>query len=383
LTPALTARPARPRRLDRAAAGDPATNNFAVLRLVAALLVLFSHSFAVAGRPQPLAPVKGIDLGTVGVLIFFSMSGFLVARSWAGVPRLRDFAAKRALRLLPALFVSSLVTALILGPLVTTEPLHAYLDDHATKYYVLNNSLLQTDYALPGVFLHLPYAAIVNGSLWTLPIEAKAYVFAALAGALGLLTRRPWAMVPIAVLAVAATIDSVRTQIPGADHFVASLLDVQASPSLVYAAQQGKLDEWAALFAAFAVGAALFATRRLIPLRWDLAALVVAAWVGVAKLDDGSGRAPLTAAAVALPYLLLVVAYAAPGRLRLPPRIGDLSYGTYLYAFPVGQALEQVTKTRSGWAICALSLPPTLALAFASWRLVEAPALARKPRPTA
>jgi peptidoglycan/LPS O-acetylase OafA/YrhL len=61
------------------------------------------------------------------VLIFFAVSGFLVARSWVGDPRLLPFALKRALRLMPGLAVVLLLTALVLGPLVTAYPLPAVL----------------------------------------------------------------------------------------------------------------------------------------------------------------------------------------------------------------------------------------------------------------
>jgi peptidoglycan/LPS O-acetylase OafA/YrhL len=186
---AVGAKPGR-RRLEEITESAGRSNNFGLIRLVAASLVVFGHSFDLVRRPEPLAPTLELTWGTIGVLIFFSMSGFLVARSWATGPRLVEFATKRALRLLPALFVSSLVCAVVLGPLVTTEPLRSYLDDPATKTYVLDNSLLQTVYALPNVFGNLPFPGTVNGSLWTLPIEAKAYAFVAVVGLLGLLRRQ-------------------------------------------------------------------------------------------------------------------------------------------------------------------------------------------------
>ena len=84
-------------------------NNYDVLRLLAAGLVLVSHAFALLGRAEPAVPLTHDTLGFDGVLIFFAMSGILVATSWSRDPRPFAFATKRALRILPGLFVSCLV----------------------------------------------------------------------------------------------------------------------------------------------------------------------------------------------------------------------------------------------------------------------------------
>ena len=85
-----------------------------MLRLVAATLVLVSHSFVVVGAAEPF--VGHFLQGTLGVDIFFAISGFLVAKSWFSQPRLRAFAVKRGLRIGPALAMLTLALALGLGP---------------------------------------------------------------------------------------------------------------------------------------------------------------------------------------------------------------------------------------------------------------------------
>ena len=122
------------------------------MRLLMAIVVIYSHSFALLGLPQP--EILGIDIGTVAVRVFFALSGYLITRSWARDPSLRDFTAKRALRLLPALAV-------------------AILYGKAALVYT-------------GGFPHTvsPY---VNGSLWTIPWEITCYIACAGAGLLGLL----------------------------------------------------------------------------------------------------------------------------------------------------------------------------------------------------
>ena len=73
------------------------SNNFDLLRIGAALVVVFSHSFPVVGRPEPTPFINplGLAWGNLGVLVFFSISGYLVAQSWDSDPDLWRYGAKR------------------------------------------------------------------------------------------------------------------------------------------------------------------------------------------------------------------------------------------------------------------------------------------------
>lgn len=137
------------------------------LRLGGALAVLIGHSFVLLGRPAPF----GIDWHVYGVLLFFLVSGYLIAGSWRADPRFLRFAEKRARRIMPGLVAVVLLTALLLGPLLTTSP------DYwpGALRYIWRNVLLLPLHALPGVFEGNPQPA-VNGSLWTLPVEVFCYV---------------------------------------------------------------------------------------------------------------------------------------------------------------------------------------------------------------
>jgi peptidoglycan/LPS O-acetylase OafA/YrhL len=356
-----------------------ARNNFDLLRLFAATSVVFAHSFDLLKIPQPFSPLKNVGWGEIGVLIFFSISGFLVTRSWARDPRIVPFVVKRSLRLMPGLVVALLLSALVLGPVVTSEPLRIYLRDPATKAYILNNAIMQSDFVLPGVFAHTVYPLAVNGSLWTLPLEVKAYLVVAVMGVLALVLRlkRAVIVVPVAIFATLACVNGVRPSLPAADHLVAWLADVQMAPSVVYSAKIGALTIYAELFAAFVIGAGLYSLRASVKLRWDLAAAAVAALVGVRLFD---GQVPELAAVILLPYIVLCLAYLTAGMVRLPRRFGDYSYGIYIYAFPVQQTISFLVAPRSGWMMFALALPAAVALAVLSWHVVERPALNMKRR---
>lgn len=326
-------------------------NNFDVLRLLAAWAVLVSHSFALVGRSEPLA-VFGTSLGNVSVLIFFAVSGLLIRRSWEFDPRPRDFWAKRALRLLPALAVVALVTAFVIGPAVTSLSLGDYFASWETWVYPIRVTLMWTFGApLPGVFEDNVHPG-VNGPLWSLPVEVFAYFCLFVLGVTGLLRRR-------------------------------GVITAVAALSLVWAAWWVTATSTAIgatyVLAGFAVGAAAYSWRDRIVLAWPVALALVPVCIAT-----GLGPEPLrvvtwTLAAVYLSYWF---AFAVPPVGRGLTRFGDASYGVYIWAFPIQQTIVQVGgPDTSPWTIMLLATPVVWLLAIASWRLVERPALRHKPRP--
>ncbi len=151
------------------------SNNFDSLRFLAAVAVLVSHSFAMAygTRPgvQPLTIFSRnqTDLGSVAVLVFFVISGYLITRSFDRSPQPLQFLEARVLRIFPGLFLTLVLAAALLGPTVTTFPLGDYFRNSNTAQYIFGGvSLIWLQYDLPGVFLANPTPGVVNGSLWTL-----------------------------------------------------------------------------------------------------------------------------------------------------------------------------------------------------------------------
>lgn len=327
-------------------------NNFDLLRLLAAWAVLVSHSFALVGDPEPLHQL-GTTLGNVGVLIFFAVSGLLIRRSWEYDPSPRDFWIKRALRLLPALGVVAVVTAFLLGPVVSTRSPGAYFSSWETWAYPLRLVLLIPFGAgLPGVFHDNLYAGAVNGPLWSLPVEVLAYAGLAVLGVTGLL-RRKALVVGLAVLGLlwAAVWVPLTSESVGAIY----------------------------VLAAFALGAAAYTLRERVVLAWPVALLLLASCY-----VSGLGPTPVRVVVwtVAAVYLSYWFAYALPPVGRLVRRWGDPSYGVYIWAFPVQQTIVQVAGHHlTAWGLVAIATPVTVLLAQLSWHLVEAPALRHKPAP--
>jgi peptidoglycan/LPS O-acetylase OafA/YrhL len=311
-------------------------NNFDVLRLSAAGLVLVSHSFPLTGRREPLAPHT---LGTVGVEIFFAISGFLVTKSWLGDPSWRRYLVKRARRIFPGLIGAVLVTALVVGPVFSSISPTAFLTSGAPVSYTISNMLLLPHWVLETVFSSNPDHA-ANGSLWTLPVEMRAYILLAIFGT-GLLARR--------------TVIGITAAVVFGLNIGGSL-----SPSMQ-------------LMSLFAAGSLLYLLRGSVVLRFDIAAGMLALWLAAFTTPFATAAGML-----ALPYLIACVAYCTPSALRRLVAKGDVSYGVYLYAFPIQQSIVSILGPIPPLGLATLAAPLAWLAGLASWRIVERPILYRR-----
>ena len=320
-------------------------NNFDLLRLIAATMVLVSHSFPLTGRREGGFPGTTDTLGFVGVLIFFSISGFLIAQSWATDPRPWEFMLKRARRILPALAVSLLVTSYVIGAVVTTLPLTEYLASPIPFKFVVLNLAQLTNYELPGVFLS-NHSHGANGSLGTLPVEVKAYVAVLVIG-MTLASRRPLGRLAWCALLIPVALASYGT-------------GVKPPHTLTQ------------LFVLFAGAATYYLLRRRVVLSPWILALAILAW----QLSYGLPfYGHILIQAVAFPYIVLFLAYRWLSPLRHLVRPGDVSYGIFIWAFPVQQTIIHLVPLISPWQLIGLALPTTYGIALLSWHVIERPAL--------
>jgi peptidoglycan/LPS O-acetylase OafA/YrhL len=324
-------------------------NNFNLLRLVGASLVIFGHSYAVYGpqgtRDWINAHVSVLSAGQLGVQIFFVISGFLVCQSFVNRPRAYEFLAARVLRIFPGLVVA-LAFTVVLGAWVTTLPLSQYISDSKTWDYIFRNAILEVHWELPGVFAHNSFPKIVNGSLWTLPKEFGLYMVLLVVGVAGGLSSR-----------VAANLSCA----------VAVILHLQQSGT--YYLSGGDINVDTVLFC-FLVGVLLFVNRDLIFVSLRLAAFAVLMAVVAVRQE----RYAFVAIQVCIGYCTMVLAY--HDKLQLPRfRSSDYSYGLYIYAFPLQQAIAQWGIVhRFGLFVLACFLA-TLPLAMLSWHFVEKPSM--------
>ncbi|HEX8054577.1 MAG TPA: acyltransferase [Thermoleophilaceae bacterium] len=335
--------------------GTSRGNNFDALRLVAATTVLVLHCWPVVGQ-STVPRVHGLGLNAAAVMVFFVISGFLLAQSWTLEPRLGRFLAKRALRIYPALILVLVLSTFVLGPVVTTLPVREYLSHPETWGYLYNNLVFETRYSLPGVFPDNPIPLAVNGPLWTLSPEVRSYAMLALVGLVGFLRSRVLTAGLLAVLLVGPELAPERAG------------DLMVAPLYVQC---------------FAIGSFLYVFRQIVPWHWAIAAGLVAAWLVVGgDAAPAAGGSPTTLlAALAIPYTTIFLAYNTPKRIQLLTDRGDLSYGIYIWGSPVQETVQHLWgRGLSPLGLLAMALPITVLCAAGSWFLVERPALRFKAR---
>jgi len=329
-------------------------NNLNLVRMIAASAVMFSHAYALSlGQMdgEPIFALTDQPVAAYAVALFFGISGLLIARSWERRPDPAHFVIARFLRLYPAL--AAVLTVTLLAALaVTTLPAAAFLADPRTASYVPSNlALADPQYTLPGVFNGNPYGPAINGSLWTLFYEVLCYAGVLAAGIAGLFARRGvfTALLALTVVAHAVPVEALLGRPPPLRVVVVAEL---AFP--------------------FALGTLAFLWRDKLPLSgW----LVLTAWLMVAA----AWTSPLLPSFIvaALIYSALVFGFAKTPRLGRYNRLGDYSYGTYIYAFPMQQLAVWLWPGQSPAANLALAVPPTILCAVLSWHLMEKRALAR------
>ena len=340
-----------------------ATSGFDYLRVGLAVAVVAIHSWRVTTGPDAMEGVATPVAALINLILplFFGLSGFLVAGSLERVRDLRVFLTFRALRIFPALTVEVVLSALLLGPLLTTLPLGAYVADADLLRYLANAAGV-ISFELPGVFEANPTRE-VNGALWTVPYELECYVLLAV---LALLTvaRRPLVLLGLTLLW-------------GAYLTAGTLLDVGGPEGgfgvTVAGAATAKVHVSALLVPSFLAGVTLFVLRNKVPFAsWMIALAGVLALVCLTS-PALYGFAPLPAA-----YLAAGLGLQTPPKSALL-RSGDYSYGIYLYAYPVQQAVWQLAPGGQTYlGNLALSLALVSVFAAFSWHAVEKPALRLK-----
>jgi peptidoglycan/LPS O-acetylase OafA/YrhL len=335
-------------------------NNFNLLRIVAALAVLMTHSFALAigtGAAEPFRESLGMTMGTIAVDVFFVTSGFLVTGSLLTRLNAREFLWARFLRVFPALLVMLLLTVFGLGPFLTSWPLSSYLTDAGTYGYLLKCATLVSGvwYNLPGVFDDNPFKHAVNGSLWSLPYEIRMYA------------------IVVMVWLVCRRIQSI-----GGRAFLIAIVSAALAAGLFMLARHTNgfpTDQFVALFFMFFSGVACFLLKEQIALSHGWFCFCAMALLSSALVGP---RAFFVVYLLTIAYSVLYLAYIPSGPVRTYNRVGDYSYGVYIYAFPIQQSVAALIPGVSVLPLFLISSCITLLFAVLSWHLLERWALSFK-----
>ncbi|HEY0414639.1 MAG TPA: acyltransferase [Allosphingosinicella sp.] len=338
------------------------SNNIGFLRLAFASLVIVGHAPEMIdgdrGREPLTRLLGGLSLGELSVDAFFLLSGFLIAKSMTTSPSLGDFILRRTARIFPAFAIAYLLSVYLLGPAVGAHPLHYGLMP------VVPMLLLQHPPVFPGQLTGLPYPGL-NEAMWTIAYEFRCYLLVASLGVAGLLARRR------AVLLLTAAALVSYALIGPAPAGQAGLESGPAGGFLV-----GEPMKMLRFLAAFLVGTCWFLYREEALARLNAWRALLCALLAAAALRFGGASAE-PAVVLLGGAALFWLAFEAPlGRLQRVNDRYDISYGTYLYGWPVATAWLWFNRDIGPAGLTMLTLPAALALGTASWWIVERPALA-------
>jgi len=330
---------------------DPRLNALNALRLVLAIGVILQHSFVLSGNQFP-AHWVGILVGNGPVDGFFAISGFLITRSWLHRPHIWPYLRARFARILPAFWVCLFVSAFLIVPLSVAAiggPWATVIRSGASWHYVTSNFFLKIrELNIPGVWTDLPYPNVVNGSLWTLYYEFGCYLLVLVVGAATLLKRR-WAVLALFALSWGY---NLYVHLAGVTNYDA--LQV-ARFSLT-----------------FFSGAMAYRYMHRLRASWLWIALSVVIVIAAAIWSPDYRMA----SSLFIAYVLIAL-----GSLVKKPSLSlnnDISYGVYIYAFPLQQMLVASGFAGAGplvfFVVCVYMTVPA---ALLSWFLIEKPILTR------
>lgn len=300
---------------------------FDFLRIALATAVVLHHSFlTVLGSYTTPITYKAFHVFDFTLPMFFALSGFLITGS-AQRLRLKDFLLNRSIRIVPALAVDIFVSALLLGPLLTTKPLHEYFDGKEFSHYFLN-IIGFIHYELPGVFDSNPFPHQVNGSLWTVPYEIGCYAI-------------------ISGLILFGCVKSSRRIIATFVGFTVLYYGMyywysfHPSPLVSDIPVHNYLNNFMSergnyLYFHFLAGSLVYVLREQIP--YSRVLLTVSLGIIMSSTFGAFGVAAPIILSLPIAYVTVFIGLQRIPRVPLYSR-GDYSYGVYLYAYPLQQML--------------------------------------------
>ncbi len=318
-------------------------NSFDLIRHFAAYLVLYSYHFALSLLPEPTIPYWN-SFGFIGVVTFFSISGFFMPGSYNSSGNFVIFMAKCCRRIFPGLIVCSFVMSYIIGGVFTSDSLSYLLSSAPLKTSIVFSMLMSRN--IPEVFSNFLYKDHLNGSLWSLPVEFACYIIIGIA------------------LTYANNLKSVLTLF---------LLSILATMILTITGWQYSFYsvpiQYLAIFGiAFTGGALMSQTKRhWMPIRLNL--------VVVSVLLIMILRGPpemLILGTLSLTMLVIIIGVSF--RDKIINGKFDISYGIYIYAFPVQQIVINCV-THEFWLSMSISFIVTSLIAYLSYTFIEKPFL--------
>lgn len=324
------------------------SNNFDFLRLLFASLVIVSHSYPLTGKPEIIGVLtkEQLSLGSLSVDCFFIMSGYLIMTSLQRSKSPQGYMWKRLLRLYPAYIILLLLTMLFLP--VIYQGRNIFHEKTYWSYFPNSFSLYKIQYNVKGIFENNPYPKAINGSLWSLSYEFTMYIALLL-----LFPLRKSKYLSCIVFGVFLL--SFYSAITKTYFLENKIYKIFLQP-----------NEFYQLCTYFMAGSSLvFINFKKINFLW-VRCLLFLVLIASLYFEVYKYISP-----VFLPVLILLIGTSSSNYIRdIGKKIGDISYGVYIYGFIVQQTLMYY------WGFGTLklmlaSIVITYILAYGSWHLIE------------
>jgi peptidoglycan/LPS O-acetylase OafA/YrhL len=345
-------------------------NSFNFIRLALAILVIVAHSFELGGFGyDPVYYFSGevYSIGALAVDGFFSISGILIIASYKNINSFGVFLWHRVLRIFPGYWLCIILTAALLPAIFDTTlnfkyAVHNTLQPAESVFQAVMGLLLPIvvgwapnlanvavkihlfgQVNMPGIFSD----QAVNGSLWSLVHEVRLYCLIGILGLMGFL-RKPIIIIILVITWLAYSYALIKN--PGW-HSLANASSFRTT-------------------AHFLMGSLFYMSMPTIRHTWALIALIISVIALSFKLYPLVS--PLTTT-----YLMVYLATVLP--LYKFGVSNDLSYGLYIYAFPIQKTLTGLSVNNLGLPVYFIaSILFSFAFAVISWYGIERHALKLK-----
>lgn len=331
-------------------------NNYNIIRFIAALMVIYGHMYVLLGMQAPRLFCN--EINAIGFKILMIMSGYMITKSYLSDSSLINYMIKRCFRIFPALIFYTVIMTLIIGPFFTTYGVKDYYANSITWAY-LKNIFLQPTYMLTGLFENNIYPYAVNGSLWALPVEFSLYIVTCVV--LRLFSKEKnqkiiWIVMAIVVI----LLQIVHLEFYPSKYFVLFGTDWVSALNI---------------YPYFLIGGFFSVVNLKKYCNLQLASLMLL--VGVSLSFNKMWIMEFLLMLV-MPYFIISLGEAVNPIFSKCFRNIDLSYGMFLWGFPVQQALIYIIYVKNNIVLSAnkyfvLSTVVTLLFAVVTWYCVEKP----------
>ena len=333
-------------------------NNFNLLRLVFAILVLLAHSPELIDGNRSreiLTNIFGtITFGEFAVQGFFLLSGYMIVKSWLHDPNLLKYLKKRIARIYPGFIIATLISIYLVGWLGATNRLTYFHDINYSKLF-FNIFALVGPYT-PEVFKGTAFP-IVNGPMWTLSYEFRCYIMVAILGVYGVNKHRNiwfFGLITMLCLVLACTFFDIDKY-----HFPGSFYIFGVPSPLIN------------MSSCFATGACYYLYRDKIKYNFYLFVFALAIFL----ISLSFHNTATLGFCVTGGYCIFFIAFKKIRLFKIFQNLPDVSYGIYLYGWPTQKLLLWYCPAMSPWLLFIVALSISTIVALCSWYIVESPVL--------